>query len=327
MRVNVLKILTVSGLAIMLAAQCGGSEPATGRLNLAVTDAPVDYAAEVVVTFVSASLRGPDGVGGSGPILIPEEYRMVYLMDYQGTDKAVLVSGLELPAGKYKVRLDADLTFTDTEQLSWIAFDGNAPECLDAPAGVVWAGTGTNITCRYPLQIPSEYESGFKPKGDVVILPDGTSSFTVEFDLRKNMVDPMDQEIFYRLKPTGVRLVDDTTAGTIEGTVDSDFLDTECGGTQAYVYLFDRTDSVDAFIPDDIHDGNTSYVTSVPVMEAGGSTHTYLAGFIPPGVYGLALTCDEDNPGAYDNLFFATQVDAVAVTAGGTTIQELPPVE
>jgi len=323
MRPDKLKFAVFFSLVLSLVVGCGdGGSSSVGYLDLAVTDAAVDNAEEFVVTFISLSLEGLDEEDFQGPFDIPQESREVDLLAYQGNGHAVLVTDLELPAGTYKVRLDADLTFNEDEQMSWIAFDEDSPECLEPPEGVVFADS----TCRYPLEIPSEEESGFKPKGEVTIAAGGTSRFTVEFDLRKNVTDPQDDE-FYKLKPTGLRLVDDTLVGSVAGTVDAEFLAAECGTAQANVYLFDRTDAVGDFTPEDIHPDNDSYVTSVPLTEEtmGEETlYSYLIGFVMPGDYGVALTCEEDDPDAYDGLGFPAGADGVIVYAEEETILDLP---
>ncbi len=183
-------------------------------------------------------------------------------------------------------------------------------------------------TCRYPLEIPSGEQSGFKPKGEVTITAGGTSSVTVEFDLRKNMVDPQNlNDIAYKLKPTGLRLVDNADVGTITGTVASELLDPPCSLATAAVYLYERVDEVDSFVPDDIHPQNEAYVTSVPVLaQAGGEmTYGYTIGFVPTGTYAVALTCeaDLDHPETNEDLIFVTEADGVVVETQETTAQGL----
>lgn len=330
---NILAIGVVGALfTIGLIVGCGSNDgPSTGIVNLSVTDAPVDSAAAFYVTFTSATLQGIEGTEDAGPIPIPEEDQLINLMDYQGDGSAVLVSGLVVPAGKYKIRLDADLTFNGDVQKSWIAFDAEASECTDMPEGAVWSDD--QETCRYPIEIPSEEQSWFKPKGDATVVAGGTSSFTIEFDLRKNVTNPSDEgNISYKLKPTGLRLVNDTVVRTIFGEIDSEFLVSECGDNpSALVYLFDREGAIDEFAPDDIHPGNASYVTSVSVVDEtveGLTTYSYLIGFVLPGTYGVALTCDlTDNPSDNEvDFLFITQADGIIV-GDKDEQQGLPPLD
>jgi len=277
---------------------CGGSDgsSSTGRLSLSVTDAPVDEAAGLYLTLERVTLQGIDGSPDAGPFPIPEDHALVNLMDYTGTESAVVLSGVEVPAGTYKVRFDVDLSFAADAQSSWIAFAKDEPQCQDLPPDdAVWSDD--QETCRYRLTIPSGEQSGFKPKGDVTIEAGGTSHFTVEFDLRKNVVDPESQQSpAYVLKPTGLRLVNNAMVGTISGTIDGAF-PAEC---TPGVYLYDST---------------PEYVTSVGVDGSGSETdpYHYLIGFVPAGDgYSVELTCDP----ASDPL---VSVGDAAVTPGEDT--------
>lgn len=327
-RLMVAAMLAVLGGFIVYG--CGDNTSSTGTLNLSITDAPVDDAAGFYITFTSFSLKGVNGAADRGPFDIPEPHQMINLMDYQGDSSAVLVTGLELPAGAYKVRLDADLSFDEQAQASWIEFDADTPECMDLLPGAVFVEGDEIDTCRYPVEIPSEEQSLFKPKGDVTVVAGGSSNFTIEFDLRKNVVNPSNiGNIAYKLKPTGLRLVDNAEVGMIAGEIDPEFLGQSCGGLPAFVYLYDRTGAVDDFVPDDLHNTNTSYVTSVPVMaeplEGDPISYHYLLGFIPAGTYGVAMLCDEDDdPVDDEDLTFVAQADGVVVMVDMTTTQDLP---
>jgi len=57
------KTILVTNMALLLTA-CGGgssSSSTTGTLNLAITDAPIDEAKQVVVEFTGVELQGPSG--------------------------------------------------------------------------------------------------------------------------------------------------------------------------------------------------------------------------------------------------------------------------
>jgi hypothetical protein len=321
-------LATLLALALWGCGDDGSSsEPDAGRLTVAVTDAPVDAAEAVSLSFTEVALQGVEGAEDQGPFSIPQDQQMLDLLQFQGEASAVLVTDLEIPAGVYKLRLEPDLTFTDQVQQSWIAFAADSPECAEPlPEGAVRAEAEER--CRYPLEIPSGEQSGFKPKGEVTITAGGTSSVTVEFDLRKNLVDPQNpNDIAYKLKPTGLRLVDNAEVGTITGTVGSGLLDPPCSLATAAVYLYERVDEVDPFVPDDIHPQNEAYVTSVPVLaQAGGEmTYGYTIGFVPAGSYAVALTCeaDLDHPEANEGLIFVAEADRVVVEAQETTVQDL----
>jgi hypothetical protein len=173
-------------------------------------------------------------------------------------------------------------------------------------------------------------QSGFKPKGDVTVEAGGSSRFTVEFDLRRNVVDPESPlDTAYRLKPTGLRLVNDATVGTISGAVAATIFPTDCTPSDAKVYLYDRTGVAGPFVADDMHLGNDSFVTSVGVEQviAPEAGYRYLIGFVPAGTYAVSLTCDtEDDPNVDEDPFpFLTMADGVQVRAGSDAAQDLPP--
>jgi len=323
-----------AGLAVV---GCGDSSDSdskarTGILNLALTDAPVDEAEAVWVTFTTVFLQGVSGAADQGPFDVPEDKQTVNLMDYTGTDSTVVISDLQVPAGSYKLKLDADLTFTETEQASWIEFSATSLQCaelLELQNGAVWVGVEGESNCKYPLEIPSNEK--FMPKGDITVKPGGTASFTVEFDLRKNIVDPQNNAIEYKLKPTGLRLIADAEAGSIAGSVSADYFSgngkNACAPEDARVYLYDRSGGGD-FVPEDMSNANTDLVTSVAVQTVQDGelvAYSYEIGFVPEGVYGLALTCDpNDDPEVDDAEFpFEAQVDSVNVVAGEQTVQDI----
>lgn len=330
--------ITTRSLPILLACLmsvstmgCGGSSSSSdggvGSLNLSITDAPVDNAAALWLTLTHVTLNGVEGSSDQGPFEIPEDRQAVNLMEYTGNANAVLVQDVAVPAGSYKLRLDVDLTFTASEQKSWIAFAADADECSEPlPDGAVWSPG--EETCRYPLTIPSGEQSGFKPKGEILVTAGGVSDFTVEFDLRRNVVNPSNpNDVGYKLKPTGLRLVDETEAGSIAGAV---VLEDGCNPESARVYLYDRTGEEGAFVPDDIHDGNGTYVTSVALTTETVDDVTdyhYLIGFVPVGgAYAVALTCaDSDDPELDEEVFpFSLQADGIVVTVSNETTQDLP---
>ncbi|MDF1555855.1 MAG: DUF4382 domain-containing protein [Deferrisomatales bacterium] len=324
------KCVGLLGAVILLGAVvigCGSdsSDGETGTLNLSITDAPVDGAAAVWVTFTGVHLQSVDGSGDQGPYAIPTDRQLINLMEYTGTDSAALITDMEVSAGTYKLRLDADLSFAEDTQSSWIAFDDSSDRCETLPEGAVWSDD--RETCRYPLTIPSGDRSGFKPKGEIRIAAGGTSSFTAEFDLRKNIVDPSNpNDIVFKLKPTGLRLVDNSAVGSIAGDVT---LVGECVPERARVYLYDLTDFAGVFGADDMHDGNGWFLTSALVRTItveGAVSYAYRIGFVPAGTdYALALTCDDmDDPEVDEVDFpFEVQVTQISVVANQETTQDL----
>ena len=89
-------------MALGLGACGGGGGSDTGRLSLAVTDAPVDEASSVVVQFSGVAFKR----AGAAPELVQNltpSPRQLDLLQYQGGRAALLLDGVTLPAGEYRV--------------------------------------------------------------------------------------------------------------------------------------------------------------------------------------------------------------------------------
>lgn len=301
----------------------------TGRLSLSVTDTPVDRAAALFLTIAAVALEGVSGSRDQGPWAVPPGRRLLNLMAYTGTDSAPILSGVAVPAGTYRVRLDLDLRFSADAQGSWIAFAEDSPECQDpAPARVV-LGQGRQ-GCRFPLAMPGGAPPAVRPEGVLTVEAGGTPHFTVELDLRRSVLDPLStQEIAYVLRPTGARLVDDAAAGSVAGTIDASVFPSGCTPTDAKVYLYDRSGAAGAFFPDDMHPANEAFVasTGVHLVATPRPGYRYLIGFVPAGAYAVAVTCGtEDDPEEDDEHEFLASVEGLVVSAGVSTVRDVPPV-
>lgn len=288
-----LKYLTVVGFTGALAA-CGGdgsssSAGETGSVSVGLTDAPVDSAQEVNIEVTALVLQPSDGERSRFELEFPEP---INLLDLQGGAFESLISDEEVPAGSYnwmRLELGDDNT---------VVIDNES-------------GTGT-----YPLTTPSArgvQTSGFTvPAG-------GDVSFTIDFDVRKSLVNPVGQD-GYRLKPV-LRLVDNSEVGIIEGAVAGELIIQECGDAvtpdfAGNIYVHEGA----GIEPDDIGSENEPQVV-VPVEENG--TYTYTAAFIPAGEYTVSYTCGddliEDDQGepSDDDISF-TGAQTVTVVAGET---------
>ena len=289
-----LKYLTIVGFTGTLAA-CGGdgssgSARETGSVSVGLTDAPVDSAQQVNIEVTALVLQPSDGDRRRFELEFPAP---INLLEFQGGAFESLISDEEVPAGRYnwmRIELGNDNT---------VVIDNES-------------GSGT-----YPLSTPSArgvQTSGFTvPAG-------GEVSFTIDFDVRKSLVDPVGQD-GYRLKPV-LRLVDNSEVGRIEGTVAGELITQECGDTltpefAGNVYVHEGAGAE----PDDIGSANEPLV-AVPVEENG--TYTYTAAFIPAGDYTVSYTCGDDliendqgEPSDDDINFVGTQ--SVTVIAGETT--------
>ena len=182
----------------------------------------------------------------------------------------------------------------------------------------------------YPLQVPS---NELKLDGFTAI-PGFEAAYTVEFDLRKSLVDPVGQQAIF-LKPRGVRLVENDTVGTLEGTVAEELvLAPECAakadpyaGNAVYVYEGNGLDA--AALGDDAdateNDDEIRPYTIAPVtFNETSQDYEFVVGFVPAGDYTVSFSClasfdepetDEDE----EDGFMLMTADEITVTALETT--------
>lgn len=263
-------VLALAASAMLAACGGGGSSGGTGQLTLQVTDAPVDDATAVVVQFTGVELKPAGGNAVSIDYAAP---RTIDLLALQGGDVASLLDGQTVPAGRYDwVRLKV-VTSKDSLSPSYLAR--------------LVAGVPTN----FPLYVPSGSETGLKLVRGFTVPVNGAASFTIDFDLRKSVVDPNGGFAGgYYLKPA-LRLVDNAQVGSISGTV---ALSTLCptsasplvpNGPSVYVF------AGNGVTPDDIDGAGVEPVTTASVKESDPGVYTYTAAFLSPGDYTVAFTC------------------------------------
>ena len=288
-----LAVLT-GAAALALLPGCS-DEGGTGRLSLAVTDAPVDGATAVVVQFTGVEVKPADGSARAFDFDAP---RQIDLLALTGTDSELLLDDVEVPSGRYNwVRLKVDANE-----------DGIADSYIDLDDG-----------SRHELEIPSGDETGLKLHSGFRVPNGGAASFTLDFDLRKSVHEPMDAGDSFKLRPT-LRIVDNATIGSIAGTVQGALVVPGC--TPA-VYVFAGSgvtpDDVDAIEPDPVS-------SAVPELNAGTGNFDYTVGFLATGAYTVSFTCNAaaDNPATSDTLVFVGTQDAT-VTADQATVVNFPP--
>jgi|TARA_R100001369_G_scaffold92801_1_gene139943 hypothetical protein len=306
-------MLTTLATATLSLAACGGSDSNdtndVAQFSLGISDAPVDNAESVVACFNAIELTG----NGNSPrtftvgedIEAPEENDLctneegqpiantigINLLEFTGNDSMMFLEDAEIEAGQYgQLRLvmaDGSYIMTDTNS------DGEAE--------------------KVSIEVPS---NELKLDGFIADAG-GNLNFTVEFDLRHSMTNPVGQE-HYILKPRGVRLVDNSAVGHLKGTVAEGallFNDTCTVAPEnteepvAYVYLYEGSDLDEATLADNGGaEENTPYA-STGVYFDGVNTYDFSLGFIAAGDYTVALTCNgDDDPEADDDInFFLTE--------------------
>lgn len=272
----------------------GDSSPQVGSFSLAVSDAPVDEASEVVLFFNEAVLVPQ---GGGDPVLIDlsgDGADSVDLLKYQGDNSKALISGQELPTGVYTMCLyvldgngQIDLSYVNSES------DGIQPLRVNSKGSCSGVSGDTQSAGRIFFNQPFTINAG-------------SNSFVAEFDLRKGLVNPVGQAGYF-IKPTAVQLVNLAGAGTITGQLqDEQRLACEADESQrlgassfqhtAYLYASAPTlEQMGDFI------GEASYPEASELQEPIAAAdislddvtgeYRYTFGFIGEGDYQLGYTC------------------------------------
>ncbi|MDF3019989.1 MAG: hypothetical protein K0Q92_1292 [Steroidobacteraceae bacterium] len=289
-------ILLFAAAAFLLPG-CGGggensTEPATGRLTLAITDAPVDDATAVVVKFTAIELK-PEAGDAFTIDLSPAQ--SIDLLALAGGSSRALLQEREVPAGRYQwVRL-----LVETQE--------------NQPTSYIDLESGT----RYPLVVPSGAESGLKLIRGFTVAAGSTSNFTIDFDLRKSVIAPPGQAPNYLLKPV-LRMVDNLAVGAISGTVAPGLVVADC---EPQIYLFTGAGTT----PDDLDSTpapDVDPLISVPAeLDVASGEYRFRLSFVEVGAYTASFTCDGDldSPEGEETLVFAGTQD-VNVSASQTTV-------
>ncbi|MGF1701360.1 DUF4382 domain-containing protein [Photobacterium makurazakiensis] len=286
------KSLSVLATAVLLSA-CGGSSsdentPQTAKVSFSVSDAPVDSASEVVVAFDKIELKHENGKSYIIDVDTDDQgndYQQIDLLDYQGTDAALIITEEEIPVGSYKEMI----IHTKSGNMNWV--EDNGTHNLKIPSNKLKLG-------------------GFEVDTETV------QSFTIEFDLRKSLVlrGNGNNNNGYNLKPHGITIIDNSAAASLWGNVDPALFSAgiDCDANSGnFVYLYEDhghdgeplIDNVDIHDPD--YDQDTVLPENAVFPYASVSVDDngdYAFGYIPAGNYTVAFTCNAvlDNPIQYD---------------------------
>lgn len=312
-------IVTSAVLASMaVLTACGGSSDddvaTTAVFSLGVSDAPVNGAKSVMVCFNEVELTGNGLPKQSFTIGDDTEAAMandncrdaqgnviantrgIDLLLLDGAKSEALVSGAELEAGNYgQLRLEI------------------------AQGSYVEEADGTKV----PLRVPSNELK----LGGVTLSAGGNFTYTLEFDLRKALVDPPGQN-GYLLKPTGLRLVDNSEIGHLTGLVSEGLLLTsgctvapaDTSMPVATVYMYQGADRPIAELSDNGGDNTYQPYASTNVYFDGVTEYSFSIGYVDADTYTVALSCNiEDNPEQADDISFL-QAKNVTIGASSTPV-------
>lgn len=280
---------SVAGAASLFLAGCGGGSgagPQTGSLSIAVTDAPVDDAAAVVVAMTEFEFK-PAGDGPAFRVPVAGSPRELDLTEFTDGASATVIDGEIVPAGEYawmRIYFDESLSFIQLES------DGS----------------------MYPLVIPSGDQTGFKLVQGFTVPVNGSVSYMLDFDVRQSVVEPPGiagpngEPRTFLLKPA-VRIMNVEETGGVEGVVDASLVDVnnercvtgELTGNAVYVF-----EGLDATL-DDVADEETDetagpLVSDIVEMNNETGAFEYHLMFLLPGPYTLAFTCSAGADGATD---------------------------
>ena len=219
--------------------------------------------------------------------------RQIDLIQQQNGASAVLLNGVNLPAGNY----------------AWIR--------------LMVASTGNTITLSdgsvHDLTIPSGDETGLKLVHGFTVAPGGTVNFNIDFDLRRSVFLANGQ---YFLKPV-LRITNGVDAGGISGMVSNTFqigttavTDPSCMPA-AYVYAGDNVTPVDINPTSSVQPVATATVK----LDDDMGNYRFHAGFLAPGDYTVALVCAAgDNPATADTLTFSATKTATVVSDSSVAV-------
>ncbi len=300
------KLLAVAGASVWIAG-CGGggggagsgpTEPATGILNIALTDAPVDEVFVVNVQFTGVTLKPASGDENQIVFDAPKDFDLLTLT---GGLTAELLPDTEVPVGRYNwVRLAVNAEFDKV-------FDSYA---MKTP-------TGEEIE----LRVPSGSQNGLKLVSGFTVTENQSTHLVIDWDLRKALSDPLDQPGWH-LRPA-LRVTDMALFGTLSGTVAEALVtDASCSNdliaqTGNAVYIYNgMTDT-----PGDIGDAENDPFTTATVTQDGAGAYTYEVNFLSVGEYTAAFTCqanDDDSDPDADIVFSPPQ--SFFIEDGVTTV-------
>ena len=198
-------------LAALFLSSCGGG--GSSGLNVYMTDAPVDLASSIIVSFAQITLDGPDVAKPQTLVFSP--VRSMNLFQLQGGLSGPLVQQLPIASGHY-----TDLKLTISASSLAVQSSITLPD-------------GTHV-----LYIPDGSPSTIDLPVDFTFNSGDNLDLTLDFDMRKSIVQDPEDSSKYILIPS-IRAVLNNDTGLITGRVDTSLI--TCTTPAVYVYSGDVT--------------------------------------------------------------------------------------
>ena len=275
-------ILTSALITGLMIGCDSGNSTGQGRLNLHITDAPVDGADNVWIEFTGVEIKA-----GSETIDITYDApKTIDLLALTAGAAELIVDDQVLPAG----------------QVEWIRL-----KVTEANSSIIVDGM------QHDLQIPSGEQNGLKLNRPITIPENGVATFTIDFDLRKSVHQNSNG---YTLRPT-LRLVDNSTDGALQGSFPTRYCK-NINSAAVYVYAGSGVTAND--LGSTIEPVTTASVTVISLGEI--VSYEYTVAFLPAGEYTVANTCDAsiDTLELGDEVQFISTSN-VTIVAGQTTVK------
>jgi hypothetical protein len=280
-------------------------------VSFAIADAPADSVTSVNVTFSSITLKlasddEDDESGINIPILDDDgnpTTMTIDVMDYQNGEELIIIENFEVAAGNYS---------------SLILNTSGCPQNPNGSDEFCWV---IDNDTRKPLKTPSN-----KLKlGALSVSGDEQQTYTIEFNLRSSLTSTAGGSAF-NLKPHGIRIVDSTEVGTLQGSIDVNLLSVgaDCAtvfeedtdhGKVVYLYQGEMVEEavfVDEFDPDEAINSRPDnaikpYASATLSFDMDNSSYVYNFSHLPVGNYTVAFSCSAvgDSADEYDAIDIA----------------------
>ena len=176
--------------------------------------------------------------------------------------------------------------------------------------------------------MPSGAQTGLKIVSGFTVAQGGVTSLTAEIDLQKSVTEPPGLSPDAVLRPA-IRLVNNLEVGAVTGVVSDDLAtavitdsstqaETACAPS-VYVFAADVAPNPIGLDGDTAaKDENDPIATAMVDNNDGATDYQYTVGFLLPGFYDLAFTCDGEN-------FDLTDIaESVEIIAQETVMQDFP---